>query len=81
MDGRELTVPPAAAGGGPPGQPRRSGAVGHLGQRLRPMAEQMLAESGDNVLDVLLQLLEVCWQWSSMWQSRSRKCLTLSISS
>lgn len=59
MDGRELTVPPPAAGGGSPGQQRRLGGAGHMSQRLRPMAEQMLAESGDNVLDVLLQLLEV----------------------
>lgn len=55
MDGRELSVPPAASGG-----PRRSGGAAHVSARLRPMAEQLLAESGDNVLDVLLQLMEVC---------------------
>ena len=37
----------------------RSGNIGQVSRRLRPMAEQLLAESGDNVLDVLLQLLEV----------------------
>ncbi len=30
-----------------------------VSQRLRPMAEQLLAESGSSVADVLLQLLEV----------------------
>ncbi|CAL8462751.1 g2284 [Coccomyxa elongata] len=61
MDGRELSVPPAAsggAGGGHLGGPRRSGGAAHVSARLRPMAEQLLAESGDNVLDVLLQLME-----------------------
>ncbi|BDA50843.1 hypothetical protein COCOBI_17-0610 [Coccomyxa sp. Obi] len=61
MDGRELSVPPAAlggAGGGHLGGSRRSGGAAHVSVRLRPMAEQLLAESGDNVLDVLLQLME-----------------------
>ena len=38
---------------------RRPGVVA-VSQRLRPMAEQLLAESGDSVADVLAQLLEVC---------------------
>ncbi len=37
----------------------RPGNIGQVSRRLRPMAEQLLAENGDNVLDVLLQLLEV----------------------
>lgn len=62
MDGRELSAPAAAsggAGGGHLGGARRSGGAAHVSARLRPMAEQLLAESGDNVLDVLLQLMEV----------------------
>ncbi len=60
MDGRDLSGPPAGTGGGHLGAPRRSGGAAHVSARLRPMAEQLLAESGDNVLDVLLQLMEVC---------------------
>ena len=37
----------------------RPGNIGQVSRRLRPMAEQLLAENGDNVLDVLLQLLKV----------------------
>lgn len=40
------------------GLARRAG-IAAVSQRLRPMAEQLLAESGDNVMDVLLQLLQV----------------------
>ena len=37
----------------------RPGNIGQVSRRLRPMAELLFAENGDNVLDVLLQLLEV----------------------
>ena len=37
----------------------RPGNIGQVSRRLRPMAEHLLAENGENVLDVLLQLLEV----------------------
>lgn len=55
MDNRELSAS-AALSAGAPGRP---GNIGQVSRRLRPMAEQLLAENGDNVLDVLLQLLEV----------------------
>lgn len=74
MDGRELAVPPAAAGVQQL-QARRSGGIVHVSQRLRPMAEQLLAESGDNVLDVLLQLLEVRREsHSRLWSVPAAVC-------